>query len=229
MSPIDAAASSAGRGEGTGFGTRAADDATNPAGFAVDEGADRLTKRDRTRSWSDSDRRETVPVDAAATNAYAIPPGYGSAGPSGGYAGPAGPLGAGFHPAPVNAAARGQMARRARLKIAHLGPLSVLRISLTFALCMFVVLLVAVAALWAVLDTSGVFKSIIKTVATLTSDNKNDVAVAPWLSFGRVMLITVVIGAANVIAVTLLSTIGALLYNLCADFVGGVEVTLVER
>jgi len=121
------------------------------------------------------------------------------------------------------------MARRARLKISHLGPLSVLRISLTFALCMFVVLLVAVAALWAVLDTSGVFKSIIKTVATLTSDNKNDVAVAPWLSFGRVMLITVVIGAANVIAVTLLSTIGALLYNLCADFVGGVEVTLVER
>ena len=31
------------------------------------------------------------------------------------------------------------------------------------------------------------------------------------------------------IAFTLLSTIGALLYNLCSDFVGGVEVTLVER
>jgi hypothetical protein len=29
--------------------------------------------------------------------------------------------------------------------------------------------------------------------------------------------------------VTLLSTVGALLYNLCSDFVGGVEVTLSER
>jgi hypothetical protein len=229
VSPIDATASSAGRGEGAGFGTRAPDDATNPAGFAVGESGDPLTKRDRTRSWPDDGRRETVPVDAAPTSAYVIPPGYGPAAPAGGYPGTAGPLGGAAHPAPGNVGVRGQLARRARLKIARLGPLSVLRISLTFALCMFIVLLVAVAALWAVLDTSGVFRSIIKTVATLTSDNKNDVAVAPWLSFGRVMLITVVIGAANVIALTLLSTIGALLYNLCSDFVGGVEVTLIER
>jgi hypothetical protein len=93
---------------------------------------------------------------------------------------------------------------------------------------MFIVLLVAVAALWGVLDSSGVFKSIIKAATTLTNDN-NQTGIAPWLSFGRVMLITVVLGAANVIAFTLLSTIGALLYNLCSDFVGGIEVTLVER
>jgi hypothetical protein len=119
------------------------------------------------------------------------------------------------------------MARRARLKIAHLGPLSVMRISLTFALCMFIVLLVAVAALWAVLDTSGVFKSIADAANTLT--DKSNAGINHWLTFSRVMLITVIVGAANVIAFTLLSTIGALLYNLCSDFVGGVEVTLVER
>jgi hypothetical protein len=119
------------------------------------------------------------------------------------------------------------MARRARLKISHLGPLSVMRISLTFALCMFIVLLVAVAALWAVLDTSGVFKSIADAANTLT--DKSNAGINHWLTFSRVMLITVVVGAANVIAFTLLSTIGALLYNLCSDFVGGVEVTLVER
>ena len=122
------------------------------------------------------------------------------------------------------------MARRARLKVSHMGPLSVLRISLTFSLCMFIVLLVAVAALWAVLDSAGVFRSIINAATTLTNDTKdNHPGVADWLSFGRVMLIAVVLGAANVIAFTLLSTIGAMLYNLCSDFVGGVEVTLVER
>jgi hypothetical protein len=162
------------------------------------------------------------------TNAYAPLPPYGSvSAPSGsasGYAGPP-PVGT-VAPPPVNTSARHGVARRARLKIAHLGPMSVLRISLTFSLCMFVVLLVAVAALWAVLDTSGVFKSIEDAANTLTSDKNG---IGNWLSFGRVMLITVVLGAANVIAFTLLSTIGALLYNLCSDFVGGVEVTLVER
>ncbi len=65
---------------------------------------------------------------------------------------------------------------------------------------------------------------------TLTNDSKNNhSSVADWLSFSRVMLIAIVLGAANVIAFTLLSTIGALLYNLCSDFVGGIEVTLVER
>jgi hypothetical protein len=94
---------------------------------------------------------------------------------------------------------------------------------------MFIVLLVAIAALWGVLDSSGVFKSIISAATTLTNDKTQTTGIAPWLSFGRVMLITVVLGAANVIAFTLLSTIAALLYNLCSDFVGGVEVTLVER
>ena len=120
------------------------------------------------------------------------------------------------------------MVRRARLKVSHLGPWSVLKISLTYSLCMFIVLLVAVAALWAVLDSGGVFKSIINAANTLTNDNKQT-TVADWLTFNRVMLIAVLLGAANVIAFTLLSTIGSLLYNLCSDFVGGVEVTLVER
>ena len=73
----------------------------------------------------------------------------------------------------------------------------------------------------------GVFKSIVDAANTLT--DTSNAGIADWLTFSRVMLIAVVVGAANVIAFTLLSTIGALLYNLCSDFVGGVEVTLVER
>jgi hypothetical protein len=207
-------------------------------------------------SWSERDRHEAVPAEAP-TSAYApvaTSPGYGALGsPSGGpaYGGAGGYVPSGgyqsggypsqslpsqgppAHSAPtpptVTPVSRSSAAaRRARLKVSHMGPLSVLRVSLTFSLCMFIVLLVAVAALWGVLDSSGVFKSIIDAATTLTND-KNQTSIAPWLSFGRVMLIAVVLGAANVIAFTLLSTIGALLYNLCSDFVGGVEVTLIER
>jgi hypothetical protein len=235
VSPSDAAASRARRGEGSGTGTQSSDDVTKPHGFVAevdDEQDDRLTKSSSS-SWSETDRRETVQLEAAASSAFPAPPAYGSLGPAGAPPGGYGPAAGSVHSGPAGQAHvtpqnRGVMARRARLKIAHLGPLSVLRISLTFALCMFIVLLVAVAALWAVLDTSGVFKSIIDAATTLTND-KNHSGLSDWLGFGRVMLITVVLGAANVIAFTLLSTIGALLYNLCSDFVGGVEVTLVER
>ena len=62
-----------------------------------------------------------------------------------------------------------------------------------------------------------------------TSGTDTHSTVADWLSFGRVMLIAVCLGAVNVIAFTLLTTIGALFYNLSSDFVGGFEATLVER
>jgi hypothetical protein len=233
----DAAASSPSRREGAnskGFASRSTDDDTKPHVFAVGEDTERsvqLSKSDqpeRPSTWTDPLKSDDAGAGAP-TNAYAAAPATyapGTSSVAGSYA-PAQPPPQSVAPPPPSTSARASMARRARLKISHLGPLSVMRISLTFALCMFIVLLVAVAALWAVLDTSGVFKSIANAANTLT--DKSNAGINHWLTFSRVMLITVIVGAANVIAFTLLSTIGALLYNLCSDFVGGVEVTLVER
>jgi Transmembrane domain of unknown function (DUF3566) len=237
VSSSDAASSSASRREGASFISRSADDDTKPHVFAVGDTTERsvpLTKsepEDRSAPWPPAQEPAAAGVDPAPTSAYATAAAFGagtsSVAGSGVYAPPPPPGPAPVAPPAPSQSVRSSMARRARLKISHLGPLSVLRISLTFALCMFIVLVVAVAALWAVLDTSGVFKSIANAANTLT--DKSNAGINHWLTFGRVMLITVVVGAANVIAFTLLSTIGALLYNLCSDFVGGVEVTLVER
>jgi hypothetical protein len=38
-----------------------------------------------------------------------------------------------------------------------------------------------------------------------------------------------VLGALNVLLFTSLATLGAFIYNVCADLVGGIEVTLAER
>ncbi len=38
-----------------------------------------------------------------------------------------------------------------------------------------------------------------------------------------------VLAALNVVLLTLLATLGSLLYNLCASFTGGIELTLGER
>ncbi len=41
--------------------------------------------------------------------------------------------------------------------------------------------------------------------------------------------VQVLLAAVNVVLLTLLATLSALLYNLCASFTGGIELTLGER
>jgi transmembrane protein DUF3566 len=38
-----------------------------------------------------------------------------------------------------------------------------------------------------------------------------------------------VVGAINIVLFTALATVGAFVYNLCSDLVGGIELTLSER
>ncbi len=117
--------------------------------------------------------------------------------------------------------------RRARLRVTRVNPLSVTRLTFAFSLCVFVVLMVAVAVLWFVLNSIGVFDSVVHAADTLT-DGSNG-GVRTWLSFARAMELGLLIGAINVILMTALATLGALLYNLCTEMVGGIEVVLGDQ
>lgn len=120
--------------------------------------------------------------------------------------------------------------RRARFRITHLGPLSVLRLSVTFALCTSVIWLAAVAALWAALNSAGVFTSLAHATSTFTSSSgQTGTTLTHWLSFSRVMLIAAGLAVLNVLAFSALSTVGSAFYNLFSDFAGGLEATLTER
>jgi hypothetical protein len=185
----------------------------------MDERSQRLLQGGAaSRSWADTAARETVRTEPVGHAASAPTSAYQAAGTTAGSHAPA---------AAGQPAGRSGQPRRARLRISHVNPMSVLRLALLFGACMLVVLLVAVAALWFVLNSAGVFSSITEATTTITDTTGG--STASWFSFGRVMLITAVIGVVNLVTFTLLATVGALLYNLCSDFVGGVEVTLSER
>ena len=135
--------------------------------------------------------------------------------------------------APMMVGAPLKSKRRARLVVRRVDPWSVLKFSLLFSICLLVVFVVAVAALYFALDALGVFDSLNKALGELTSTAGDDPGstggVQVVFSASTVITGAAVIGAINVVIITAICTLGAFLYNLCSDVVGGIEVTLAER
>ena len=115
-------------------------------------------------------------------------------------------------------------ARRARLALKRIDPWSVFVFALISALFLGVALVAAVAALYSVLDSLGVQASVNALFDEVTGGSGE-----PLLTAYRVVGGAAVLAAVNVVVLTLLATLASLLYNLCASFTGGVEVTLGER
>ncbi len=82
------------------------------------------------------------------------------------------------------------------------------------------------AVLYAVVGTLGITESLNELFAEVTGGS---VTTDPLLTSGRVVGGAAVLAAVNVVFLTLLATLSALLYNLCASFTGGIELTLGER
>jgi hypothetical protein len=124
-------------------------------------------------------------------------------------------------------AARG--GRQAQLTLARLEPWSVMKFSFVISLVAFIVLFVAVAVLYAVLSGLGVFDALQRTIESITSSQSSSgFNLHNYLSASRVLGYTGLLGAINVVLITALSTVGAVLYNITADLAGGIEVTLKE-
>jgi hypothetical protein len=119
--------------------------------------------------------------------------------------------------------------RRANLVIARLEPWSVMKFSFLMSLVAWVVLFVAVALLYYALSGLGVFASIQRTLSSVTSSqNSAGVNLAAWTSASRVLGYTMLAGAVDIVLITVLSTVGAMIYNLVTHLGGGIEVTLKE-
>ena len=120
--------------------------------------------------------------------------------------------------------------RRAQLVLARIEPWSVMKFSFMVSLVGWVILFVAVAALYYVLSKLGVFHSIQSTITDVTSSKGSAGADSngQWFSASRILGYTMLVGAVNVVLITALATVGAVVYNLVTYLAGGIEVTLKE-
>lgn len=125
-------------------------------------------------------------------------------------------------------ATRNRTPRQAALQLKRLDPWSVLKLALVLALVLFFIWLVAVGVLYGVLDGMGVWDQLNGTIASLSSDT-GAAGSSPLFSAGRVFGFAAVVGAINSLLFAVAMTISAFVYNVSADLVGGVEITLSER
>jgi hypothetical protein len=118
--------------------------------------------------------------------------------------------------------------RRARLHLKRIDPWSVMKFSFAVSLVLFVVAIVATAVLYLALDAMHVWSSINGALSQITGQagSPND---SFRITAKGVIGTAVLLGAVNMVLFTALMTLGAFVYNVCADLVGGIELTLSEK
>jgi hypothetical protein len=127
------------------------------------------------------------------------------------------------------AAARPRGTRRARLRLVHVDPWSIMKTAFLLSIAFGIVTVVSVAVVWSVLGAAGVWTSINTTVAdVLGGQSATTFDVRDYVGTSRVLGFTMIVAVVDVVLITAISTLGAFLYNLAAALLGGIEVTLAE-
>jgi len=119
--------------------------------------------------------------------------------------------------------------RKARLYVTRIDPWSVAKIAFMLAVALGIVLVVALAVLWWILDYTGVFETLARNVNDVVGNATTNFDLLSLLDFNRVMGVAIVLASVEVVLVTAVVTLFAILYNLTVPLTGGVEVVLTDH
>ncbi|HET7487944.1 MAG TPA: DUF3566 domain-containing protein [Acidimicrobiales bacterium] len=113
--------------------------------------------------------------------------------------------------------------RRVRRVVRRVDPWTVMRFSLLFYVCMLVVGMVTGLLLWGAASATGVIDNVERFIEELFSLDS-------FAFDGARLLVSSVIGGFLLVLLgTGTNVLMAVLYNLTADVVGGIEVTMLEE
>jgi len=116
---------------------------------------------------------------------------------------------------------RTKSTKQVRLKLVYVDFWSTVKLSFLFSICLAIVTIVGTFLVWIVLNQTGIFKQI--------GDLFNDIAggttnLMSFVALPQVMGFAFVVAILDVVVVTALGAIAALLYNLSVKVSGGVLV-----
>ncbi|MEE4025450.1 DUF3566 domain-containing protein [Gordonia sp. PKS22-38] len=116
---------------------------------------------------------------------------------------------------------------RAAVQLRRIDPWATFKVAAVLSVAGFLIWMISIAVLYLILDGMGVWDQVNSSFGTLVtadgSTSEGDI-----IGAGTVFGWATLIGAINAILLTALATVGAYIYNLCADLVGGAEVTLAD-
>lgn len=128
---------------------------------------------------------------------------------------------------PVQVSRRTRGPVRASMQVRRIDPWSTLKVSLLLSVALFFVWMIAVAFLYLVLGGMGVWSKLNSNVGDLLNNTSG--SSGELVSSGTIFGGAVLIGLVNIVLVTAMATVGAFVYNLTTDLIGGIEVTLADR
>lgn len=114
-------------------------------------------------------------------------------------------------------------ARRVRRIVRHIEPWSVLKISIIFYLCLWVILMIAGVMLWGAAESAGAIEKIENFVQELFALDEFTI------NAERIFRGVALSGFVLVIAGTAFNVLLSVLFNLISDLTGGLRVTVIEE
>ncbi|WP_166869600.1 MULTISPECIES: DUF3566 domain-containing protein [unclassified Salinibacterium] len=117
---------------------------------------------------------------------------------------------------------RNSAAKQVRLKLVYIDFWSVVKLSFLIWLCLGIVLVVASALVWIVLNSTGIFNNLDSLLVDILGNEQ--FSITNSFGIGNVMLFSFVVALVNTVTGTILGAIAALLYNLSVRITGGLLV-----
>lgn len=117
--------------------------------------------------------------------------------------------------------------RRVKLTLSRINPLSAMKIGFLVAVALSIVMLVASIVLWLVLDMLHVFSSMQGFLQALSATALINLVDA--LTFSRTIALVAIFGVLQIIILTVLSWLAAVIYNLIARMVGGLHIVMTDE
>ena len=126
------------------------------------------------------------------------------------------------HPASRKASSSSPAVKQVRLNLVYVDVWSAVKLSSLVSLAVSITVFLSVILSWLLLNTVGVIGALEGIVGDILGDGGG--AILALLSFGQVTLLAFVGALINLVSLTVLGSLGAVLYNAIARLTGGLTV-----
>jgi len=113
-------------------------------------------------------------------------------------------------------------AKQVRLKLVYIDFWSTVKLSFLAGICLAIIAIVGTFLIWTVLDRTGIFDQVNSLFKDISGSGGSDLR--SILGLGQVMGFSLIVAILDIVVVTALGAVFALLYNLSVKITGGLLV-----